>query len=199
MNVDRTKFLALTISIAATACTATADPDDAALDEEEIGAEAQEASSCIRGAAERPMDEGGCWNLATERDPTAEGGLRFSDFTYDMCMAYSATMKGGTARFAQRCMASKKRAHGLGPVWQAAGDAYDCGRLALLRSCKDTSASSTCSSVVRATADSEEPASTARCGRYLSGLNAKGRRQILSCARGDDFVGLYSCVEGLTQ
>ena len=70
---------------------------------------------------------------------------------------------------------------------------YDCKDDALHTACPDPSADADCATIMKAC----KKTSLAECRTYLSGLNAAGRGEMVSCMKSDCSWGLYSCSEGL--
>lgn len=184
MKLDRTKFVALTVSLLGVGCATTTDGED----EGAVGSEEQEATSCI--AASAVADTGSCKAIAKSEVGDGED----DSFVQGRCEAFVRLMKPATARYAKRCLSGRKMWTG----YLTPSDAYACGREALRRTCVDTTADLHCQTIVRTAERRGRPTTLAECRQYLSGLSSAGRKAALSCVvHQPRFFGLYSCVEGL--
>lgn len=209
MNVDRRLFLALTTAIA-TASTVACSASDPATGSDSQDVVQEGGGSVVEGAAPTCIEaqgevaysyqEGTCFDVAVRAyyrcaNPTAEGGgwddacdSYAWNFVYEKCHGYAKLLKKTFADEAVSCMTE-------------GGDPYDCGFLALDRSCVwHPAAEGSCATIERNLAARGEEFTTeerAQCMLHLSGIRSAGRRQIENESKDGDWYGIHSAIEGL--
>lgn len=161
MLIDRSRFLKLTVAIAATTATTVACSAQTVEEEgDDTGAAASAGSTCNASSIRQPnagtlkpyaFEEGFCFDLAVHEGPalrklegpTAEATTtRFFDFVYDQCRMYSNQLRPAVAEKVKSCLkkandARPRNRQGVATTEFDAGKMYDCGRDALEAVCAD--------------------------------------------------------------
>lgn len=226
MNIDRSTFLALTVSIAAVACTAP-EGDDATASDDVVG-----GAVCFNGGEElAPIAEGTCerlWAEAQEQDYTylttsyvylASGSKTIEDHLgckaespshpaaqgVETCPTYRADFAYDRCRAYATLYKTPAALDAIACLQKAdltnSGIVYACGSDALDKACfGQPDAEATCQRIEAARSKAGAPLSEPekkQCRTRVGALRAAARDQLVSIAQGDRFYNMHSAVEGL--
>jgi hypothetical protein len=236
MLVDRSRFLKLavalaaTTSVAATACSATPEETEG---EDGTGAALTGAGgTCTSSSIKKPglgsqqffaYEEGFCSDLAVHYmpSPDEEGvQVRWFDFIYDQCRAYSSQLQPAVAQKVYECLSAENARRPRAPQSSDerslataefnATKMYECGHDAVWSICSDgvdgrvRDRARRMAGAIRANSqsDGEGPRSldaiTQEVSAVLSGLKSSARADLETCVV-DMKYDLYSCFEGISM
>ncbi len=229
MLVDRSRFLKLAVALAATTSVATAacsaEPEEA--DSEDGNAALSAGGACNAQSIRRPgegsqsffaYEEGFCSDLAAHLDsPDAEGiSVRWFDFIYDQCKAYSQQLQPAVAKKVQQCLANANTRRAREPRLSCedfrmateefnATTMYECGKTAIYSVCSDgidgrvQQRAERIANIMKAKGDRRGIGTIVReAAAVLSAFKTSGREQLETCMKSEWGGDLYSCVEGIT-
>jgi len=205
MKLDRTSFLALVTTIAASGCFIESTTEHGhggagGSGGTETGGTGGTTTQGGGGAGGAQGGSGGEGGAACDDDvgtPPSDCSPAINtvcaDFAVQACQAALDYYKPHIAELAANCIL------GLDPIADCT-QVDDCRQNALAAACADPTADAVCDEILTACATAGNPTTAEECHSYVDGLNADGRALMLQgCGAGQDTCpyGIYSCTEGI--